>query len=54
MTEAVRMCLTNEMSVRAAAKMYSIPRATLQSWVNGTVEIDASADRKSLLPDHLE
>jgi len=55
MTEAMRMCINEpKMAVRAAAKQYGSPRATLQSRVSGSVEMGAIAGRKSLLPEHLE
>jgi len=55
MIEAVMRC-TNEpkMSVRAAAKQYEIPRATLQSRVNGKIEMGAKVGRKALMSVQLE
>nr|XP_012562493.2 uncharacterized protein LOC105847450 [Hydra vulgaris] len=48
--EAINSVISSpKMSVRAAAKFFKVPRATLQSRINGKVEIGAKAERKSLM-----
>ena len=55
MMAAVDSCINeSKMSVRAAAKQFGVPRATLQSRINGKVEMGAKAGRKSLMPIELE
>ena len=55
MAAAVNACVNEpNMAVRAAAKQFNVPRATLQSRVNGSVSMGATAGRKPLLPAHLE
>src|SRR6218665_1219670 len=55
MLQAISACNTEpKMSMRAAAKHFEIPRATLQSRLNGKIQMGAKAGRKSLMSLNLE
>jgi len=55
MLEAIKSCTNDpKISVREAAKRYEVPRATLQSRVNGKIEVGAKPGRKPLMAKGLE